>query len=337
MNSVACVSHIGFRLSHRVTFAGNSSYDGDSRAVKAEVGKTNSAEKLMPFLGGIFRKTDKLVPLLFLRSAHERHKLLVKGGCVDTIAFCGKADRAALQIDVAQRDSGFRDTAALSHRDQPRVIHPRRLFLQCRFNLPLFVDRDFRLLFWRHSFVSEFQARIGVDVVAPDCFLQNGGENFQFCERRIECSCSDKMAWWIGAELGIGSANLVGYLKRRDYVYVVQIGSNRGPGVSVSRQRFRIRVLISKETWHPNIEPVALSISIDVQLAHRVFCGYLFDLSKRTVVVGANLGAFICPGAVWTLISNPVVRACVSLVIRCHSVQHSAAKQNSSMTISLGR
>jgi hypothetical protein len=37
------------------------------------------------------------------------------------------------------------------------------------------------------------------------------------------------------------------------------------------------------------------------------------------------------------LISNPVVRACVSLVIRCHSVQHSAAKQNSSMTISLGR
>jgi hypothetical protein len=37
------------------------------------------------------------------------------------------------------------------------------------------------------------------------------------------------------------------------------------------------------------------------------------------------------------LISNPVVRAGVSFIIGCHAVQHSAAKQDRSTTISRGR
>lgn len=336
MNSVARMSDIRFGLSHGVAFAGDAGYDRDARAMKAQMGKTNSAEKLMPFFRGVFWKVDKLVPLPFLRAPNERDKVSVKRSCVDAIAFGGKADRASLQIDVAQRDSGFRDTAALSHRHEPGVIHPWLLFPECCFNLRLFVRRDFRLLSGRHSFVPEFQAGISVNVIPPNCFLQNGRENFQLSERGVKCSRSDNTTWRICAELGIRSADLVRYLKRRDHVDVLQVGSDRGPGISVSSQRFWIRILVSKESWNPNIEPVALSISIHVQLAHGVLCGHLFYLSKGAVVVDANLGAFICPGAIGPLISNPVVWACVSLVIRCHAVQHSAAKHDSSMTGLLG-
>ena len=334
MNGVTRMPHIGFGLSHGVTFAGDSGHDGDSRAVKAQVRKANPAKKLMPFFRGVFWKIQKLVSLLSLRSPYERDNVSVKRGCVDTIAFCGKGDCAALQVDVAQRHRGFRDTATLSHRYKPGVMHPWVLFPQCGFNLSLFVGSDFWLLFWLHSFVPELQTGIGVDVVASNCFLEDGRQNFQLSERSIECSRPDDVAGRIGSELRICPADLVRYLKWRDHVDVLEICSNGGPGVGVSCQRLGIRILISKESWHPNVEAIALSVSIDVKFAHRVLCGYLFDLSKRAVVFDSDFGTLVCPGAVWALISNPVKRACVSFVIRCHRVQHSAAKPNSSMTVS---
>ena len=78
MNSVARMSHVGFRLSHGVAFAGDAGHDRNSRAVKAQMGKTNPAEKLMPFLGGVFWKIDKLAPLLFLRTPNEGNEVSVK-------------------------------------------------------------------------------------------------------------------------------------------------------------------------------------------------------------------------------------------------------------------
>src|SRR5262245_51519522 len=127
MDSITRMSYIGFRLSHGGTFAGYSGNDRDSGAVKAQMRKTNSAEKLMPFFGRVFWEIYELVPLLFLRSPNEREKVSVKRGCVNTIAFGGKAYCAALQIDVPQRDGGFGDSTALSHCHEPRVIHPRIL------------------------------------------------------------------------------------------------------------------------------------------------------------------------------------------------------------------
>jgi hypothetical protein len=331
------MSHVGFRLSHGVAFAGDAGHDRNSRAVEAQMGKTNPAEKLMPFLRGVFRKIDQLVSFLFMRAPNERDEVSVQRGGVDPIAFGGEADGAPLEIDIAESNSGFGDSTTLSHCNEPRIVHPRVLFPEGDFNLLLFVGCDFGLLFWRHSFVSESQTRIGVNVIPPNCFLQNGRQNFQLSERGVECSRSYNITWRIGAELGIRSANLVRYLKRGDHIDMLQVGSDRGPGISVSSQRFWIRILVSKKSWNPNIEPVALSVSIHVQLAHGVLCGYLFDLSKGPVVVDANFGAFISPCAIWALISNPVIWACVSLIIRCHVVQHSAANQDSSMTVSRGK
>ena len=316
MNSVTRMSNIGFGLSHGGAIAGESGHDGNSGAVKAQMGETNSAEKLMPLLGCMFGEIDKLLPLLFFRPPHERYQIDVNRGGVDTIALCCEADRAALQIDVVHRDSCFRDTATLAHRHEPRILHPWLLFPKCCFDFVLLSAGDFRLLFWWDSFVSEFQTWIGVDVISAHCFLQNRRENFQLCQRRIEFSRSDKITGWISAELRIGSANLIRDLKRRDHIDVIQIGGDRGPCVSVPCQRFRIRVLISKETWDPNVEPIALSVSIDVQFMHGVLCSYLLDLPKRAVVIDSNFGTLVCPGAVEALISNPVERACVSLVIK---------------------
>ena len=47
-----------------------------------------------------------------------------------------------------------------------------------------------------------------------------------------------------------------------------KIGGNRGPGVSVSRQRFGFAYRLSEETWEPTVEPVGFSGSIPVELAH---------------------------------------------------------------------
>jgi hypothetical protein len=337
MNGVTSVPGIGFGLSHRVTVARDSRDDRDSCAVKAQMRQTNSAEKLMPFLSGVFWKIDELVPLLLLRPAHERYEVGVERGGMDATALRSKADRAALQIDVSQWNSGFGDSTTLSHRNEPRILHPRRLFLKGGFDLALLVGRDFGLLLRWRPFVPKLKTWIGVDVITSDCFLQNRRENFEFCESSIEFSRSDNIAGWVSAELGIGSADLVRYLKRRDHIDVIQIRGHRGPCVSVSRQRFRIRILISKEPRNPNVEPIALSVSIGVQFAHCMLCGYLFDLSKRAVGVNSNFGTLVRPGGIRPLISNPVERACVSLLIRCHALQHSAAKQNPSMTISRGK
>src|SRR5262249_46338682 len=157
--------HVGFRLSHGVAFAGNAGHDRNSRAVEAQMGKTNPAEKLMPLLRGIFREIDELVSVLFMRAPNERNEVSVKRGCVDAIAFGSKADSAPLEIDIAESNGGFGDSTTLSHRHDPRFIHPRLLFLECYFDLPLFVGGDFRLLFWRRSFVPEFQAGISVNII----------------------------------------------------------------------------------------------------------------------------------------------------------------------------
>lgn len=330
MNSVTRMSDIGFCLGHGVIVAGDAGDDGYSCAVKAQVRQTNSAEKLMPFLGGVFREIDKLLPLLFSGTPNEGNEVSVKRGCMNAVAFGGKADGAALQIDVLQRHGGFGNSTTLSHCHEPRVIHPRLLFLECCFDFALLGQGDFWLLFWGNSLVPEFETRIGVDVVASHCFLQNGRENFQLCQCSIEFPRPNNMAGRAGTELRISPANLVRYLKRRDNVNVIKIGRDRRPRVRVSCQRFWIRVLSSKESGHPNVKPIALSVSINVQLAHGVLGGDLFDLPNGTLVVDSDFGTLICPGAIWTLISNPIVWACVSLVIRCHAVQHSAAKQNSS-------
>jgi hypothetical protein len=337
MNSVTRMSDISFGLSHRMTGTRDSSDNGDTGAVKAQMRKTNSAEKVMPFFCGVLRQIDELLPLLFLGAPNERDDISMNRGGVNAIAFHAKTDRAAFQIYIADRHSRLRDTAALSHRHQPRILHPRVLFLERCFDFVLLGRGNFWLLPWRDSLVPEFQTWIGCDVIPPYGFLQNGRENFQLSERCVELSCPDHVARWIRAELRIRSANLIRYLKRRNYVDVLQIRGNRRPRVRISCQRLGIRILICKESWHPNVEAIALSVSIDVKFAHGVLCRYLFYLSKRAVVVDSNLGTLVCPGAIGALVSNPIEWADVSLVIRCHALQHSAAKQNPSMTISLGR
>ena len=337
MNSITRMPNISFGLGHGVTVASDSGHDSDACAMKAQMGKTDSSEKLVPFFSGVSGEIDEITPFLFLCLSYERHEVVVKRGCVDTVAFRRKTDRALMQVDVVERDRGFGDPTTLSHCHEPRIMHPLFLFAKCRFDLRLLIGGDFRLLFWGNSFVAKFKTRIGIDVIAPDCFLEDRRENFQLRESGIERPWTNKVARWIGAKLRISPANLVRYLKRRDYVDVVQVRCNRRPCVRVSCQSFRIRILITKESWHPIVEAVALSVSIDVQFAHRVLCRYLFDLSERAVVVDSNLGAFVCPGGVWALVPNPVKRTCVSLVIGCHAVQHSAAKQDSSMTVSRGK
>ena len=337
MNSIARVSDVSFGLCHRVTVAGNSGYDGDSSTMEAQVWKANPTEKLVPFLGGVFRELDELVPFLFLSQAHQRHEVVVQRGCMDTIAFSNEADGFCLQIDVLQRDCSFGKAAALSHCNHPAVLHPRILLTKRSFDLALFVACNFRLLLRRRSFVSKLQARISIDITATNRLLENRRENFQLCQRRIESSCAHNVAGRTGSELRIRSTNLVRHLKWRNHIDVIQIRRNGRPCVYVAEQGFRVRILIGKETGHPDIKSIALSVSIDVEFSHCVLGRDLFDLSQRAVVVDADLGSFVGPGAIRALVSQPVIRAGVSPVIRCHVMQHSAAKQNQSMTISRGR
>jgi hypothetical protein len=227
MNSVARMSDVGFGLSHGVIIARNSGDNGNPCAVKAQVRKANSAKKLVPFFRGLFWKIHELVPVLFLRSAYERDEVGMERRGVDAIAFCRKADRAPLEIDVPQRDSGFGDSATLSHCHEPRIIHPPVLFSESCFDFPLLGERDFRLLFWGDSSVSEFQAWVGVDVIPSNCFLENCGEDLQLCERGIEFSGSHNTTRWVRPELRIGSANLIRYLKWRDHIDVLQVRCNR--------------------------------------------------------------------------------------------------------------
>ena len=157
MNSVTGMSHVRFGLSHGVIVAGDSGDDGNSCAVKAQMWKTNSAEKLMPFFRGVFGKIHKLMSVLFLRPPNERDKVSMKRGGVDAITFCRKADGAALQIDVPQRNSGFGDSTALSHCHEPRVVHPRLLFAKRFLNCALFGECNFGFLFRGDSLVAELE------------------------------------------------------------------------------------------------------------------------------------------------------------------------------------
>src|SRR2546430_99644 len=134
MNRVTRMSHIGFSLSHGMTVARDPRDDGYACAVEAQMWKPNSAKKLMPFFSGVFGKIDNTVPLGFFCAAHEGEKVGMQRRGVDAITFCRKADSAALQIYVAQWDSGFGDSTTLSHCNQPRIRHPWLLLPKCGFD-----------------------------------------------------------------------------------------------------------------------------------------------------------------------------------------------------------
>jgi hypothetical protein len=99
--------------------------------MKAEVSQPQSSQKLVPLLRRVFWQANQTRTFLFLRAANERQQIIVKGSRVNASTFCQECDNALAQIDVAQRNRRFRNTAALTHRNQPAISHPLVLLLKC--------------------------------------------------------------------------------------------------------------------------------------------------------------------------------------------------------------
>src|SRR5438128_10786912 len=113
------MSDVSFSLRHRITFTGKACHDGYSRRMKAEVSQPQPSQKLVPLLRRVFWQVNQTRTFLFLRAANERQQIIVKGSRVNASTFCEECDNALAQIDVAQRNRRFRNTAALTHRNQP--------------------------------------------------------------------------------------------------------------------------------------------------------------------------------------------------------------------------
>ena len=185
MNCVAGMPYVGLGLVDRMSCPRQARGNRHARAMEANmVRQAKAFEKLVPFLGRVFRKFNKGFPFSLLRFLDERQQVIVNRCGVDSSALDVKRDGLRFQIDVAHRHGGFGEAAALAHGNQPTVAHPLLLVCQTLLDGLLVLCRDFVFEWCGLLSEAESHARVRVDEAASYGFLQDHRKQFKF----LQCS-----------------------------------------------------------------------------------------------------------------------------------------------------
>lgn len=319
MNRIACMPDISLGLVDRSPRASQLRHYSDTGAVEAEMRQTNPLEELMPFFCWVFGKLDQNLPLRAAGMVNQRDQVDVQRRRVSSPSFRREGDRPGFKVDSRQRHGSFRQSATLSHRDEPAFAHPFRSRLQFLFDLRSLFIRDFWLLFGWRPFQAETHAWIRCDVTAPYSLLHDRRKDLEFGECSIQRSGTHQLYRRAGPKGGIIDTEFIGDLRRRNQVQVLKIGRHCGPRIQVARKRLRVGITLAEESRHPGVKAIRIFVPPELLLLQRLSGNELLELPSYAGCVDTELGGLRSPSPVRILNAQPVKRTSLSSIGGCHT------------------
>ncbi len=318
MNRVTSMTNVCLGFVDRVMSACEARHNGHAGAVEAKMPEANLAEEAKPRFCRVFRQQNERRALLFDRTLDKRSEVVMERGTVHPVPLTSECDRPGFRIDLTKGNGRFRQSAALSHGDQPTIAHPLVAGRERVFNERLLGGCDFGFLLWGRAPQSEPHGRIGRHVASPNGLLHDRRKNLQFRQSRVVRSRLHQFLRWTRPERWVLRAQLICDLRRRDDALMRQEGADGGPSLLIAKQRFFVGVFLSKKGRNPSVESIALRLLRECVLSHRLRRYGLLDLATSTVGGPTNTGGFSTPSSVRFLESNPVKRTTRSNIKRGH-------------------